>query len=183
MTAKGDNPRQQTGAHGAGLADGIDEVNDGHDLRVKAAAHGQLLIAVLDHGRQRRARGKPAGERGQRRGGEGERAVQPDAQKRQIAAGRHGKALLLGALDVQQPGVRLRRVGRAQPHDQLLLGENFGVVFAQQGANARVIAAVAHAGNPPEGRGRGDRALELKANAPVEGGQHLKMNGLLLVIH
>ena len=84
---------------------------------------------------------------------------------------------------MQKAGVRLRRVGSAQPHDQLFLRDDFGVVFAQQRADARIVSAAAHAGDPPEGRGRGDRAFQLQANTPVDGGQYLQMNGLLFVIH
>ena len=67
--------------------------------------------------------------------------VQPDEEKRQIAAGGHRKALFLAMLDVQKPRVRLGGIGRAEADDELFFTDRVRVVFAQQGADTRVIPA------------------------------------------
>ena len=84
---------------------------------------------------------------------------------------------------MQKARVRLRRVSGSKPHDQLFLVDRFGIVFAQQRADARVIPAGVYAGNFHKRQLRANRLFQLHANTPANRGQHLEMNRSLFSVH
>ena len=120
----------------------------------------------------------------QRRARQGQRAVQPDAEKRQIAAGGHRKALFLAVLDVQKPRVRLGGIGRAEADDELFFTRSRQGRIRTAGCEyAGYTGSSRTPGTLPEGFVRCDCRFKLQPEPSPDGGQHFHMRGSLFDMH